>query len=1659
MTRQSHSAVLSLVAAIAVFALLMTGGEPAFADLNQGLVGHWTFDEGSGTIAQDSTANHNDATIYGGAQWGEGMVGGALCFDGVNDYAVADHINPDYLTVACWVKWSHFDTTGGGVAWLSNADSTPREGYLMYGCSEATPNSFSYFVTTPSGCHGGAVDVVTLDVDTWYHFVVTYDGDILRVYVDGDPVVEDDQPSGPVVATSNPLIFGKAYEPNNPWSINFHGYLDDARIYDRALSTAEVGELYAGGSGNQPPVADAGGPYVGTVGDAITFDASGSSDDDGTIVAYRWDWTNDGTWDTSWLGDAVTSHTYDAGFYGHAGLQVQDDDGATDTDLAGVDVPAPSGAYTLESCSNAFEDISGSGTLLSLGDDGGETVPIGFLFGFYGLYRSQVGVSANGYLTFSSDLTNFVNDVIPSPIDPDYLIAPLWDDLNPTAGGTIQYQMLGTAPNRRFVVQWTNVPQFVHTDSNTFQAILFEDTHCINFRYGEFTPEDPPGDYTVGIENEDGSSGVAAPHDMLSPGACLSFRFGPPQNQPPVADAGGAYSGVVDQPITLDGSSSSDPEDGDLEYRWDFFGTGTTWTDWAASPTVGVTFPTPGTHEIQLEVRDDGGLTDLDATQVNVGGRAPQIICPMSGERVSSYIEGYDISGKVRNPDGQVSDVQIRVDDGPWLSYTNGLQMNGTLFWVFQQWDTAGLTGAHTIYARSLDGGGLPSDEVSVTVDVVAVSSPPAIEIHYPADDSTVGGAVTITGSAIDPSGTVESVWVAIDDGNWTGGWTLASGTDPWTHQWNTETTADGPHAILARSYDGLLRSELVLLIVNVYNDHQPPVPNIVSVYPDPAGIGEEVTLEGAGSDPDGHDIVAYEWTSPSAGLLCSGPDPVCTVTFTEPGYHLISLHVKDQYGKWSDVPATTMLQVIDGYFVRPGDYEYCFDNEDDAAAACDAEALALCNGSVNVWAKSTADQTFCNGMAEIAVDFTSSSPYALVTAELLSIGGKTFHADSELHLFSQESYPWYYCTTVDAYLGWDTILDTVVGFFGTFFDVPTGATFSSIIHTIAVSYIAPAVLHAAFKLDVHAGHHSVSGILPLAGKDGGTENRITVQLWGFAKTAMFTGTGEVTRYGIISYIRIEPTDEPLAQEDMWVEVNCPVKVEIVDPGGRTLTLDYSEIPGTRYLKTDRDSDGEPDNYIFIPSVLDGDYLIQVIPIDGADPGDTYSVYAMHKGEASVLAEDVPIADIPAEPYQLGIVSVNPPFVALDYPGNRMLLSGTIVVKWQATDYEDGDDLPITFAYSDDNGASWVAVGADLPNTGWYVWDTTDVPDGSYQLRIAATDSDQNLRAAESGYLVVCNSIAAPENDAPGTPTRPAGQTTGYVGIQYPFEAHAEDPEGDQIYYRFDWADGLQSGWLGPYESGDVCSESWTWSEAGTYEVSVIAKDEQGRYSETSAVLPVCIGTTDANSNGLPDECELENDDCDSDSNLCCATSLDGVTIAASSYGAPQCDGQTPENEVWYSFVGTGRVMTTDTIGSTIDTVMAVYVGTCEDLACIASDDDSGGDLTSSIELCTLPLEKYYVAVWQKGGGGGEFVVNLTCGSPCDPPTGRCCYDAGASCLDDITEEQCVTAHGGDWDEGLDCTTPCPTDPGQNGFLIPDISPAQPLSEQRTVKKGPGLGG
>jgi len=85
------------------------------------------------------------------------------------------------------------------------------------------------------------------------------------------------------------------------------------------------------------PVADAGGPYQGFVGSAITFDAGSSYDPDGVIVSYEWDWESDGVYDEV-TSDPLAAHTYASSLAGLVTLRVTDDDGLTSVDTAEISV-------------------------------------------------------------------------------------------------------------------------------------------------------------------------------------------------------------------------------------------------------------------------------------------------------------------------------------------------------------------------------------------------------------------------------------------------------------------------------------------------------------------------------------------------------------------------------------------------------------------------------------------------------------------------------------------------------------------------------------------------------------------------------------------------------------------------------------------------------------------------------------------------------------------------------------------------------------------------------------------------------------------------------------------------------------------------------------------------------------------------------------------------------------------------------------------------------------------------------------------------------------------------------------------------------------------------------------------------------------------------
>jgi hypothetical protein len=100
---------------------------------------------------------------------------------------------------------------------------------------------------------------------------------------------------------------------------------------------------------------------------------------------------------------------------------------------------------------------------------------------------------------------------------------------------------------------------------------------------------------------------------------------------------------------------------------------------------------------------------------------------------------------------------------------------------------------------------------------------------------------------------------------------------------------------------------------------------------------------------------------------------------------------------------------------------------------------------------------------------------------------------------------------------------------------------------------------------------------------------------------------------------------------------------------------------------------------------------------------------------------------------------------------------------------------------------------------------------------------------------VYCFGEILETNQPPTKPTRPIGPTEGQIDIEYTYATTSTDPDGDQIYYWFDWGDGINSGWL------DTQSASYSWIQEGTYQIKVKAKDINGAESDWSNPLTVDI--------------------------------------------------------------------------------------------------------------------------------------------------------------------------------------------------------------------------
>jgi hypothetical protein len=212
------------------FVLVLSLAGSASADL----IGHWTFDDGSGAIAADSSGNGNDGVLMGDPEWVAGKIGGALDFDGDGDFVDCGYdplfdITTNEMTVSAWVtvrsianQWAAIAAKGEHAWRLGNASWDPR---------------FHFGITIWNAPDTASQDgIAAVGADEWHHVAGVFDGTNIMIYLDGvlDVSVATTEPIGTnalnLFIGDNPEATGRYWD----------GLIDDVRLYNQALTQEEI---------------------------------------------------------------------------------------------------------------------------------------------------------------------------------------------------------------------------------------------------------------------------------------------------------------------------------------------------------------------------------------------------------------------------------------------------------------------------------------------------------------------------------------------------------------------------------------------------------------------------------------------------------------------------------------------------------------------------------------------------------------------------------------------------------------------------------------------------------------------------------------------------------------------------------------------------------------------------------------------------------------------------------------------------------------------------------------------------------------------------------------------------------------------------------------------------------------------------------------------------------------------------------------------------------------------------------------------------------------------------------------------------------------------------------------------------------------------------
>lgn len=211
-------------------------------------VAAWTFDEAQGDTVMDVSGNGHDGELLDGAiRSKDGVIGGALEFDGVEAHVEIPHddgLNLEAFTIEAWVNV----TVGANQAIMQKqgAGGSSERNYIL----NIRPEGFLRGSFSSGGAQFSFDGPTILESGRWYHIAATYDGEVGKIYVDGELDAETQIDLLPE-PNDAPITLGKA---GGTGGARLLGLMDEVRLSNVARTQGEIGELMNKGLAHVLPV-------------------------------------------------------------------------------------------------------------------------------------------------------------------------------------------------------------------------------------------------------------------------------------------------------------------------------------------------------------------------------------------------------------------------------------------------------------------------------------------------------------------------------------------------------------------------------------------------------------------------------------------------------------------------------------------------------------------------------------------------------------------------------------------------------------------------------------------------------------------------------------------------------------------------------------------------------------------------------------------------------------------------------------------------------------------------------------------------------------------------------------------------------------------------------------------------------------------------------------------------------------------------------------------------------------------------------------------------------------------------------------------------------------------------------------------------------------